>query len=405
MPYMVITKKYLKHLVAVSCCIGLLTACQLFSTSQFLSGALSVAVQFPESQSFRIQALAPETRAIYVMVYGAGLSLEKPLFWGPLTRFNPRMVIQGVPVGSQQVVVAAYNAQSELISAAQERVIVRAGVRSTVTAELQPNPDVHLPPEVLQALARFQPQIPAEPCGFSSQGLQVAVQFPHFRTHLIKPQTRWIYLVIYGTGLSLDNPAVYGPISPENPRITAQNLPIGRQIVLTVAVDEQGAFLTGARQEVEIQPQQRIQLTQELQEDFVSTLNEREIHLLERLTLSQLQKQAELTAELSPPVCPTPSPAQPSPQVVQSAPVPKPNFSKAPEPLPEPVPEPTAEPSAQPSPVPSASPSESLPSSGGGGGGGGGAPIPSPTPTGASLNIEVIVNNGDEGLPPIEVLP
>lgn len=353
---------YLKHLTALICCSGLLTACQSFSASQAVSGTLSLAVQFPQARGFQIQALSPETRAIYVMIYGTGLSLEKPQFWGPLTRFNPRMMVQGVPIGPQNVVVAAYNAQSELISAAQESVTVRGGMRTVVTADLQPDPMTRLRPEVLKALMDYKPQIPADPCGFSSQGLQVAVKFPHFGTQMIKPQTRGIYLVIYGTGLSLENPAVYGPITPQNPRVRAQNLPIGKQIVLTVAVDEKGTFLTGDRQEVEILADQRTHLTQELREDFVSALSEAEIKLLKRLTLPQLQRQVELTAEFTQPVCPTPSP-NPKPSPVRSAQVPEPlSSSEPPKPSPAPKisPEPIPEPSPLPSPSASASPTRAV---------------------------------------------
>lgn len=400
--------KYLKHLTALIGCSGLLTACQLFSASQAVSGALSLAVQFPQAGGFQIQTLVPETRAIYVMVYGTGLSLEKPLFWGPLTRFNPRMMVQGVPIGPQNVVVAAYNAQSQLISAAQESVTVRGGMRTAVTADLQPDPAARLRPEALKALADFKPQIPAEPCGFSSQGLQVAVQFPRFATQMLKPQTRGIYLVIYGTGLSLENPAVYGPITPQNPRVRAQNLPIGKQIVLTVAVDEKGEFLTGDRQEVEILADQRTSLTQELREDFASALSEAEINLLKRLTLSQLQRQVELTAEMPQPVCPTPSP-EPTPSTVRSAQEPEPLSSEPPKPSPSPEasPEPSPEPSplASPSVSPSASASPSQSSSSSGGSSSGFTPIPTPTPTpvGASLNIDVNITNGTVGLPPITV--
>lgn len=397
--------KYLKPL-GILLSFSLLTACQLFSNNQSVSGALSLTVQFPEANGFQIQTVAPETRAIYVMVYGNGLSLEKPQFWGPLTRFNPRMMVQGVPIGPQNVVVAAYDAQSKLISAANENVTVRGGTRTAVNADLQPNPEAQLKPEELRALANFKPQIPAEPCGFSTSGLQVAVSFPHFRTQLIKPETRQIFLVIYGTGLSLENPAVFGPMTPEKPRVMARNLPIGKQIVLTVAVDENGTFLTGDRQEVEIQIGQRASMSQDLREGFESSLSEAEIALLKRLTLPNLQRQAKLTAEMAQPVCPTPTPvATPSavtrPTVDTEPQLPK--LGLIPSALPKPTPEPTPEPTPQPTPV--ASPSNST-----SGGGGGSSPVivipeptPTPTPVGASLNIDVNITNGTVGLPPITV--
>lgn len=397
--------KYLKPL-GILLSFSLLTACQLFSNNQSVSGALSLTVQFPQANGFQIQTVAPETRAIYVMVYGNGLSLEKPQFWGPLTRFNPRMMVQGVPIGSQNVVVAAYDAQSKLISAANESVTVRGGTRTAVNADLQPNPEAQLKPEELRALANFKPQIPAEPCGFSASALQVAVSFPGFGTQMIKPETRQIFLVIYGTGLSLENPAIFGPMTPEKPRVMARNLPIGKQIVLTVAVDENGTFLTGDRQEVEIQIGQRASMSQDLREGFESSLSEAEVALLKRLTLPNLQRQAKLTAEMSQPVCPTPTPvATPSTvtsSTVETQPQP-PKLGLIPSALPKPTPEPTPEPTPQPTPLASPSNSSS-------GGGGGSSPVivipeptPTPTPVGASLNIDVNITNGTVGLPPITV--
>ncbi|MGE3725518.1 MAG: hypothetical protein AB7I41_08210 [Candidatus Sericytochromatia bacterium] len=386
---------------------GLLNACQLFSGSQAVSGALSLAVQFPQAAGFQIQTVAPETRAIYVMVYGNGLSLEKPQFWGPLTRFNPRMMVQGVPIGPQNVVVAAYDAQSKLISAANESVTVRGGTRTAVNADLQPNPETQLKPEELRALANFKPQIPAEPCGFSASGLQVAVHFPAFGTQMIKPETRQIYLVIYGSGLTLENPAVFGPMTPEKPRVVARNLPIGKQIVLTVAADEKGQFLTGDRQEVEIQAGQRASLNQDLREGFESRLSEAEMALLKRLTLPKLQRQAELTAEMPPPVCPTPTPlATPSTETVALPLVPK--LGATPKPTPEPTAKPTPQPSPELTPTPSPSPTSNSSSSGGGGSAfptvvtdPTPTPTPTPTPVGASLNVDVNITNGTVGIPPI----
>lgn len=383
---------------------GSLMACQPFSGAQAMSGALSLAVQFPEANGFQIQAVAPETRAIYVMVYGNGQSLDKPQFWGPLTRFNPRMMVKGVPIGPQNVVVAAYDAQSKLISAAQETVNVQSGTRTAVTADLQPDPTSRLRPEALRALASFQPQIPPEPCGFSASGLQVAVNFPAFRTQLLKPETRAIYLVVYGTGLTLENPAIIGPIipnvTPNTTRVMARHLPLGKQIVLTVAVDAEGNFLTGDRQEVEIQTGQRANLSQDLREDFESSLSEAERARLKRLTLPQLQRETQLSAEMSQPICPTPTPT-PAPLASESP------SSQAPEPVPpsQLPPSPSEAPLPTPSATPLPSPSPILQSSGGGGGGDSSpiiiTPTPTPTPTGASLDLDVNITNGTVGIPPI----
>lgn len=400
--------KHLKPL-GILLSVSLLAACQLFSSNQSVSGALSLAVQFPEANGFQIQTVAPETRAIYVMVYGNGLSLEKPQFWGPLTRFNPRMKVQGVPIGPQNVVVAAYDAQSKLISAANDSVTVTGGPPTAVNADLQPNPETQLKPEELRALANFKPQIPPEPCGFSASGLQMAVSFPDFGTQMIKPETQAIYLVVYGTGLSLENPAVFGPMTRESRRIVARNLPIGKQIVLTVAVDAEGRFLTGDRQEVEIEVGRRASMDQDLREGFESSLSDAEVALLKRLTLPNLQRQAKLTAEMSQPVCPTPTPvatpsADTNPSTETKPQPPKLGLipSAVPKPTQQPTPQPTPEPTPQPTPVASPSNSSS--------GGGGSSPVivipeptPTPTPVGASLNIDVNITNGTVGLPPITV--
>jgi len=287
-----------------------------------------------------------------------------------------------------------------LISAAHEEVIVQGGVRTALTADLQPEPASHLSAEELRALSLLQPEIPPEPCGFATQSLQFTLDFQAFQTQLIKPETQAVYLVVYGTGLPLEKPAVFGPLSPANPHVTASQLPVGAQVVMTVAVDAAGKFLTGARQEVEIKANQRLALNQELREGFEGDLKPEELDFLKKLTLPQLQKLAELTVEIPQPVCPTPSPVA-TPSVLAS---PLPRITPSPEPTPTPLPTPTPTPLPTPVPTPLASPAlaASNPSSSSSSSSSGPVqPTPTPTPTGANLNLDLTINNGTVGIPPV----
>lgn len=125
--------------------VGALSACGSWPL-RAASGSLSLKLEFP--LGFKTQLIPEQTHAVYVLVHGASLPLNRPLLPRPLTPANSSLTVPNVPVGMQNVLVAAMDCQGNILTSAK------------ATARVTPAPEVT--PVSLELLADGQKQMSAE---------------------------------------------------------------------------------------------------------------------------------------------------------------------------------------------------------------------------------------------------
>lgn len=117
--------------------------------------------------------------------------------------------------------------------------------------------------------------------------LSVKVQFPAhmlYRTQVIYPITRAIYVVVYGTGIPMDNPRISEALTPDSPGTTMRELPAGLQTVLVVAYDGKKGILTADKRQVTIEGKTQVEV--DLTPGYQELMNPAEISLLENLNIT-----------------------------------------------------------------------------------------------------------------------
>lgn len=119
------------------------------------------------------------------------------------------------------------------------------------------------------------------PMGVLNNGsIVLAVKFPKtFKTQLIKPETKMIQAVVYGSKVSIAKPIKSQPITPGSPRVVIK-VPTGRQTVLAAAYDNNNQILTAGKAQTEVKG--HTQLVVELEENFRSKFTTQELKLLEK---------------------------------------------------------------------------------------------------------------------------
>lgn len=109
----------------------LITACvPVQPTAVNANGQISLQILFP--QAFKTALIKPETREIRAVVYGEGLAINNPLRSRAITPQSPRITLR-VPLGKQIVLVAAYDANKQILTAGKQAVNVRGRTTATVT--------------------------------------------------------------------------------------------------------------------------------------------------------------------------------------------------------------------------------------------------------------------------------
>lgn len=141
--------------------------------------------------------------------------------------------------------------------------------------------------------------------------LSLAFHFPqkNFSTQLIKPETRVIYAVVYGSGLSIDQPSISSPITPQAPA-TSFTVPVGQQTILGAAYDGNNNILTAGKTIVIVQGKTRATL--ELLSNFNSQLSTREKNILRDIKVElneggKINSPPSITPDIKPSAKPTPT--------------------------------------------------------------------------------------------------
>lgn len=132
--------------------------------------------------------------------------------------------------------------------------------------------------------------------------LKITVKFPQkeFSTQLIRPETKVIYVLTYRGDLSLEQPQVYGPITPQNAQVRLHQLLSGEQKVLAAAYDDQNRILTAGRSLAQIRANSLNQASLELGENYTARLAPTELAFLNGLRVKLPAPSEALSTDLQP---------------------------------------------------------------------------------------------------------
>ena len=102
-------------------------ACGMFPGGHGFTGTIITQIQFPENNGLQIKLIKPETKKIYVIVYGKEIPINKPIISDPLTPDNPRTRIKGIPLGTQKVIAVAFG-DKQILTADKVQIEVVGGI-------------------------------------------------------------------------------------------------------------------------------------------------------------------------------------------------------------------------------------------------------------------------------------
>lgn len=141
------------------------------------TGRLSLSLQFPSSiqTAFQTQLLKPETERVRVAVLGPNGPQSPALISAPLTANAPRAVFEAVPLGTQTVLAAAYDAEKRILTAGKASLVIVPG-SNRVELDLQEGFAAQLNAQEVKLLQDLEPTpspSPSPSASLLTPGVQV----------------------------------------------------------------------------------------------------------------------------------------------------------------------------------------------------------------------------------------